>query len=123
MGMKRSYAQEAGFMNELSDVAYFNFDATGAYAPTSVKLNIDNITAIKTVDDGSNSLYGYVSNGALFLKNVPETSTLFVYNSMGMLIYRTSDYRSAEGINLGAEGIYVCVVVNGNEKQTVKIKY
>ncbi|MBP8777270.1 MAG: carbohydrate binding domain-containing protein, partial [Bacteroidaceae bacterium] len=33
MGMKRSYDQKIGFTNEFSDVAYFNFDATGAYAP------------------------------------------------------------------------------------------
>ncbi len=125
-GRSRAYADKIGFSQLFADVDYFTFDATGAYAPMDVALDIDNITDLGTVEDNSGTkLSGYISGDQLYLSNLPESATVRVYLSDGTPVYMTRKFIPGMGITLAANGIYICAVVDNStgQEQIVKISY
>ena len=121
--MSRVLKQQIGFQNDFSDVAYFNFDNTGAYAPSFPSLTIGEITGIDEVETDENSVRAIVTDGMLQLQNVEAHSTVMIYTTDGNLKAAISDYIHDTGIALPGQGTYIILVVNGEKRQTTKVIY
>lgn len=125
-GRSRTLDQKVGFLNEFAEVDYFTYDDTGAYAPSFVSLDVDDIdymTDIESPEDNSNTLSGYVSEGHLYLNNVSEGSIVRLYTLEGKPVFLTRQYTVGMQIPLGAPGIYLCVVTDAHGERVVKVRY
>ncbi len=123
-GTSRAVKPQIGFTNEGSDIAYFNFDVTGAYSPAFPVLTAEEIqTAINSTEEEESNISAKVSNGMLILDNVAENSFVRVYNTDAKLIATVPNYVSDTGIALPARGMYIVLVVNENKRNTVKVLY
>ena len=124
-GYKRVVEQHIGFQNEMADIEYFNFDNTGAYAPSFPSLTIGDFTAIEDIqaEGDGNSLQAYVTDGMLMLKNVKEHASVMIYTTNGNLAAAIPNYMPDTGIALPEQGIYIVLVVDGGKRQTAKVIY
>ncbi|GAB6012524.1 carbohydrate binding domain-containing protein [Viscerimonas tarda] len=118
-----AYQQKVGFKSLAADIAYFNYDATGAYAPLGVGIIIPEpeVTGIKNVSANA-AITASVRNGLLYLNNVPASSAVSLYNASGTLVKKVSDYDN-KGIALPQRGFYIAVIKNGAGTKTVKAAY
>jgi hypothetical protein len=124
---RRAKAQ-IGFTKNFADLAYFTYDATGAYAPLESSLTVSNVTkttGIETVGTSESTVkaFGKVMGGRLFVSNMPDNASLTVYSITGSLLARADSFTAAAGIPLPAKGIYICVVTDKKGRQAFKIKY
>ena len=123
-GVKRLPEPQLGFDNLDGDVAYFAYDATGAYAPMMPGLTISEIqTAIEhaTISDGK--VTARVEDGMLILNGVHDGSMVLIYNKAGNMIAHYSEYIDGMGIALPERGIYIVAVIYENDKHVVKVVY
>jgi hypothetical protein len=123
-GVKRLPEPQLGFDNLDGDVAYFAYDATGAYAPMMPGLTISEIqTAIEhaTISDGK--VTARVEDGMLILNGVHDGSMVLIYNKAGNMIAHYSEYLDGMGIALPERGIYIVAVIYENDKHVVKVVY
>lgn len=124
-GYSRIVKSQIGFQNEASDIAYLNFDNTGAYAPAFPCLTAEDInTAVDVTDkDSGNRICASVENGMLVLTNVEEHSRVMVYTIGGVPVGLLNDYIDKTGIALPARGAYIVLVVNENSRNSIKVVY
>lgn len=124
-GVARTITEQTiGFENSFSEVAYFTYDVTGAYAPLLAGISTDNPPAgigTTNVTDNFTGICAEVNNNMLFLKNIEETVTVQVYDTAGKLISSVVGYVSGEAIPLNERGVFICVIDNGVKKQNLKV--
>ena len=124
IGTHRVPTPQLGFESLGADVEYFNFDATGAYAPALPGLTVEEvITAIRTATDTDGRLRGHITGGVLTLTGAEDHSRVVVYQSNGTQVATLNDYEFGTGIGLPGRGIYVVAVIRNGRKQVLKIAY
>ncbi len=124
-GYSRVVKPQIGFQNESSDVAYFNFDCSGAFAPAFPSLTAEDIsTAVDAVDaDSKGGVRAKVMDGMLTLANVEEHSRVVVYTMSGAPVGILNDYVGDTGIALPGRGTYIVLVIWENNRQSIKVVY
>ncbi len=121
-GYTRNVQQQIGFQNTGSDVAYFAFDNTGAYAPMLPGLTAKELTtAINNATQESGTLKARVSNAMLYLTGVERGSRVVVYATNGAVVGQLDHYTDDMAIGLPGHGVYVVAVFNGSKRQVVKV--
>ena len=124
IGTHRAPTQQIGFENIGADIEYFNFDATGAYAPALPGLTVNDINdAIETASDTEGILRGHISGGMLTLTGAEDHSRVVVYETNGAQVAALNDYANGTGIGLPRRGIYIVAVFKDGRKQVLKIAY
>ena len=124
IGTHRSATPQVGFECIGADVEYFNFDATGAYAPALPRLTVEDINdAIKTATDKEGKLRGHIDGGVLTLTGAEEHSRVVVYQTNGAQVAALNNYTEGTGIGLPRRGIYIVAVLKNGRKQVLKIAY
>ena len=124
IGTHRSATPQVGFECIGADVEYFNFDATGAYAPALPRLTVEDINdAIKTATDKEGKLRGHIDGGVLTLTGAEEHSRVVVYQTNGAQVTALNNYTEGTGIGLPRRGIYIVAVLKNGRKQVLKIAY
>ena len=124
IGTHRVPTPQIGFESVGADVEYFNFDATGAYAPALPGLTVEDIiTAIRTATDSDGRLSGHIVEGVLTLTGAEDHSRVVVYQPNGRQVVALNDYELGTGIGLPGRGIYVVAVIRNGRKQVLKIAY
>ena len=124
IGTHRSVTPQIGFENIGADIEYFNFDASGAYAPTLPGLTVEDINdAIRTATDTQNKLRGRIDGGLLTLTGAEEHSRVVVYQTNGTQVAALNDYSQGTGIGLPGRGIYIVAILKNGRKQVLKIAY
>lgn len=118
-GMGRTLKQQTGFHIVGSELEYFTYDLTGAYAPMAASFG-DDFTGIESAAVGAAS--AWVESGMLFVGNINPDATVTVYNSLGQTVASIAKY-DGQGIKLPAHGVYVCVASLGSETRTFKVAY
>ncbi len=124
-GYSRLRQQQIGFENEGADVAYFNFDESGAYAPAFPSLTADEVKSIEeTPGREAGSVKASVEGGMLTLSGVEDGATVAVYSMNGTQVARVPHYSDGTGIALPGRGLYVVLVQMGDQKrETFKVIY
>jgi len=89
------------------DIAYINYDLTGAYAPNNGTTSLTN---------SNKKLIVSVVNGKLNVKGVNAGDKVQVFNSLGMIILSTLAKDGANQFELKAKGVMVVKVNNGQNK-------
>ncbi|MDP4278220.1 MAG: T9SS type A sorting domain-containing protein, partial [Bacteroidota bacterium] len=120
-GKARTHTQKIGFTNKSAGVEYFTYDLTGAYAPLGPGMSP--VTSIGEIVSDEQKITGFVSDNYLYLKNVPAKSDVSIYNALGVLVTRISDYENNAGIALEDRGLYLAVIKSGSKKQSLKIMH
>ena len=124
IGTHRVPTPQLGFESLGADVEYFNFDATGAYAPALPGLTVEEvITAIRTATNTDGRLRGHITGGVLTLTGAEDHSRVVVYQPNGTQVATLNDYELGTGIGLPGRGIYVVAVIRNGRKQVLKIAY
>ena len=124
IGTHRSATPQLGFECIGADIEYFNFDATGAYAPALPGLTVEDINdAIKTATDRQGTLRGRIDGGVLTLTGAEEHSRVVVYQTNGAQVAALNNYTEGTGIGLPRRGIYIVAVLKNGRKQVLKIAY
>ena len=124
IGTHRVPTPQIGFESLGADVEYFNFDATGAYAPALPGLTVEDIiTAIQTASDTDGKLRGRIAGGVLTLAGAEEHSRVVVYEPNGTQVATLNDYVDGAGIGLPRRGTYIVAVLRNGRKQVLKIAY
>ncbi|MEP4534288.1 MAG: hypothetical protein ABJ004_14445 [Cyclobacteriaceae bacterium] len=119
-GSARIYDQKIGFKNTFSQVDYFTYDLTGAYAPPAAVIK----PIITAIDDDLNKILAFRAlDGLLYFKNVPVDAEVAIYTLSGVKVLSVSQNAINEGVSLSHEGIYLGVIDNGIEKQTIRFIY
>ncbi|WP_455587103.1 T9SS type A sorting domain-containing protein [Bacteroides sp.] len=95
---------------------YFTYDLSGAYAPVSGGVGIE-VERTEAADE----IKGYVSEGDVYLRNVPERSVISIYNSAGQLVKQAFNYVDNNPIHLDAKGLYIIQIISDNKKASIKI--
>lgn len=62
------------------DIAYLNYDLSGAYAPVNIVNGLE-----ESVQD---HIFAHSENGSIIIQNMPEQATLRVYSMNGVLLYQ-----------------------------------
>lgn len=123
-GYTRNVQQQIGFQNNGSDIAYFAFDNTGAYAPKLPGLNAHELaTAIESAPATSGKLSAHVSDGMLYLNGVDDGSRVVIYNASGAEVAQLPNWAGDTGIGLPGRGIYVVAVFKDSRRKVVKVMY
>ena len=123
-GVRRLPQAQLGFENLDGDVAYFAYDATGAYAPMMPGLTISEIqTALEhaTISDGK--VTARVEDGMLILNGTHDGAMVLVYNRAGAMTTNRSEYIDGMEIALPERGVYIVAVIYENKKHVVKVVY
>ena len=124
IGTHRVPTQQIGFENIGADIAYFNFDATGAYAPALPGLTVKDINdAIQSASDTQGKLRGRIAGGMLTLTGAADHSRVVVYETNGAQVAALNGYTDGTGIALPRRGIYIVAVFKDGRKQVLKIAY
>ena len=124
VGTSRIPTAQVGFENIGADIEYFNFDATGAYAPALPGLTVEDINdAIQTATDVQGKLRGRISDGMLVLTGVEDNSHVMVYQTNGTQVAALSNYSQGTGIGLPRRGVYIVAVLKNGRRQVLKIAY
>ena len=124
IGTHRAPTPQIGFENLGADIAYFNFDATGAYAPALPGLTVNDINdAIEMANDNAGKLRGHIVGGMLTLTGAEDHSRIVVYAANGTQVAALNDYTQGTGIGLPRRGIYVVAVFKDRRKQVLKLAY
>ena len=121
-GYTRNVQQQIGFKNTGSDVAYFAFDNTGAYAPMLPGLTAKEVaSAITNATQESGTLKARVSNNMLYLTGVEQGSRVVIYATNGSVVGQLNHYTDDTAIGLPGHGVYVVAVFSASKKQVVKV--
>lgn len=126
-GVSRLVSPRVGFeLDGGAEVAYFAYDATGAYAPMMPVLTAKEVATI--IDSPANSadaarLNASVSNGLLTISDVGEGTQVMVYNAAGTLIANVPNYTCGSGIALPANGVYVVAAFKDGKRKVAKVRY
>ncbi|MBO4613382.1 MAG: hypothetical protein J5671_09500, partial [Bacteroidaceae bacterium] len=124
IGTHRSVTPQIGFENIGADIEYFNFDASGAYAPTLPGLTVEDINdAIRTATDTQDKLRGRINGGLLTLTGAEEHSRVVIYQTNGTQVAALNDYSHGTEIGLPGRGIYIVAILKNGRKQVLKIAY
>ena len=123
-GVRRLPEAQLGFENLDGDVAYFAYDATGAYAPMMPGLTISEIqTAIEQATATDGAIEASIADGLLSVTGVREGSLVLVYNQSGALVTSLPGYVDGTKVALPMRGIYIVAVIHENKKQVVKVVF
>ena len=123
-GVSRLPEAQLGFESLDADVAYFAYDATGAYAPMMPGLTISEIqSAIEHATATDGTVRADVSDGLLSLYGIREGSLVLVYNQAGTLTNSLSGYTEGTKLPLPTRGIYIVAVIYENERQVLKVVF
>ncbi len=121
-GYTRNVKQQIGFHNFGSDVAYFAFDNTGAYAPMLPGLTAQElVTAIEHATQESGTVKARITNSMLFLTGVASGSRVVVYATNGTVVGQLPRYTDDTAIGLPGHGVFIVAVINGSKKQVLKV--
>ena len=124
IGTHRVPTPQLGFECIGADIAYFNYDATGAYAPALPGLTVEDINdAIHSATDVQGKLRGRILNGMLELSGAEDHSRVVIYGTNGAQVTALNDYTQGTGIGLPKRGIYIVAVLKNGRKQVLKIAY
>ena len=123
-GFTRVTSQKVGFENLDGEIEYFNFDATGAYAPLLPGLTASEvIDAIKTASDNVEKLRARIIDGQLQVLGIEESSRVVVYSADGRQVAALSNVMGDTGMALPGRGTYIVGVWRNGKKQVLKIIY
>jgi hypothetical protein len=120
-GQRAAYQQQIGFNSRIAEIKYFNFDATGAYAPPFSGFTVEPPVGINNISDNK-EITASVRSGVLYLSNVPSSSVVSIYNASGSLVGKTGVYSGA-GIRLPQKGFYVAIVKADGRIRSLKVVY
>ena len=123
-GFSRLSDQKVGFENLDADVEYFNYDASGAYAPQLPGLDVAEITdAIQTATDQVGNLRVRTRDGQMQVLGVEAHSRVLVYAADGRQVIALPDVAGDTGFALPGKGVYIVAVIKDGRKQVLKAKY
>ncbi len=119
-GQSRVLDQKTGFNGDGTDVEYFAYDPTGAYAPLAPDFG-DDVDGIDEVE--VNAAYARTSAEGIALYNTADGTAVSVYDTLGMLVATEPDYVPGSVIALPARGMYVCVISTYGKTRNLKVIY
>ena len=123
-GFSRLSDQKVGFENLDADVEYFNYDASGAYAPQLPGLDVAEITdAIQTATDQVGNLRVRTRDGQMQVFGVEAHSRVLVYAADGRQVIALPDVAGDTGFVLPGKGVYIVAVIKDGRKHVLKAKY
>lgn len=102
--------------NDLYLVGNYKFDSYNLWKIADLP------TSIETIENKSNfKTYPNPNKGSFKIKNNEIIGNIFVYNSMGQIIYQTKTNEIEIDLNIDKPGIYIIQIINGNLIQTQKV--
>ncbi|GEM_PF-242495 len=122
-GVERKVKQQIGFTNNFSDIAYFSFDDTGAYAP-AVSVIHTGEPSIHTAIQSTNvegPVY-LLERDWLTLKNLQEGSIVSLYDMSGQLLATFQNCEEEQRVHLPMRGVFIATIVDKNEKKVIKVR-
>ena len=123
-GFSRVTSQKVGFENLDGEIEYFNYDATGAYAPLLPGLTAQEvIDAIKTANDQVGKLRVRLVDGQLQVLGIEESSRIVIYSADGRQVAALPNVLGDTGMALPGRGTYIVGVWCRGKKQVLKIIY
>ena len=121
-GVSRRVLKTIGFFNEFADIAYFTFDNTGAYAPPTTDISvqdISNATDIEGVE--GEALRWRIYNENLVISDISGESTVQLMDINGRLLFTTRNDDKEAAVPIPDKGIYICVVNDEKGRHIMKI--
>ena len=120
MGKSRSYKQMVGYTNVGSDIEYFTYDITGAYAPSVSEIS-DN-TAIGDIESSDNGVKVYVDNGYVYVTGVSDDAVAVLYDLSGKMLERR-ELSNGNGLALPYKGVFIVKVNEYGKSNSYKVMY
>ena len=120
MGKSRSYKQMVGYTNVGSDIEYFTYDLTGAYAPSVSEIS-DN-TAIGDIESSDNGVKVYVDNGYVYVTGVSDDAVAVLYDLSGKMLERR-ELSNGNGLALPYKGVFIVKVNEYGKSNSYKVMY
>ena len=120
MGKSRSYKQMVGYTNVGSDIEYFTYDLTGAYAPSVSEIS-DN-TAIGDIESSDNGVKVYVDNGYVYVTGVSDDAVAVLYDLSGKMLERR-ELSNGNGLALPYKGVFIVKVNEYGRSNSYKVMY
>ena len=120
MGKSRSYKQMVGYTNVGSDIEYFTYDLTGAYAPSVSEIS-DN-TAIGDIESSDNGVKVYVDNGYVYVTGVYDDAVAVLYDLSGKMLERR-ELSNGNGLALPYKGVFIVKVNEYGKSNSYKVMY
>jgi len=121
-GTSRVLDQKTGFAANGTDVEYFTYDITGAYAPLAPGFGDDVNAGIGNVE-AANPAYASATADGVVIYNTVDGAAVNVYDTLGTLVATEPEYVAGSTIALPARGLYVCVISGNGTTQSVKVVY
>ena len=121
-GMGRKLDQLVGFNNAGSNVEYFTYDVTGAYAPLAPGFGSDLSTGVDELQ-AADAAYATVNNTGIVLHNLPAEAKVALYDATGKLVATLPGYLSGDAIELPIRGLYIVAIEAPAGNQTLKVMY
>jgi hypothetical protein len=118
-GKRASYHQKLGFLSQAAEIGYFNYDATGAYAPPASNVIIENPSGLHNMP--ADGIYTSVKDNNLYLTNINDISRVKVYSANGELVADVKNYLPGTAILLRQKGFYVITVEDKQSIQKIKV--
>ena len=109
-----------GYTNVGSDIEYFTYDLTGAYAPSVSEIS-DN-TAIGDIESSDNGVKVYVDNGYVYVTGVSDDAVAVLYDLSGKMLERR-ELSNGNGLALPYKGVFIVKVNEYGKSNSYKVMY
>lgn len=120
-GKARTLDQLVGFDNSNSELGYFAYDVTGAYAPLSPGFG-DDVDALDEVEALKDAVLTTNADGFTVL-NIPSEIEVDVFDPLGRSVVSRRAYAAGATIDLPEHGIYVAVLRMDNGVKSIRFVY
>lgn len=120
-GKARTLDQLVGFDNSNSELGYFAYDVTGAYAPLSPGFG-DDVDALDEVEALKDAVLTTNADGFTVL-NIPSEIEVDVFDPLGRSVVSRRAYAAGATIALPEHGIYVAVLRMDNGVKSIRFVY
>lgn len=121
-GMGRKLDQLVGFTNSGSNVEYFTYDATGAFAPLAPGFDSEMPTGVAEIK-AADAAYARVTTDGIVLYNLPVDARVSLYDSTGKIVATLPGYLSGDAIEIPVRGLYIVAIEAPSGNQTLKVMY
>ncbi len=123
-GVSRKVEPMIGFNNEFADLAYFTFDATGAYAPLITDITASDVS--RPTDIGNTTQQAApvceVRDGILTVWGF-EHSDVALYDLGGRQLAQKRNASNQASFPLKSHGVYICTIQEDRDRYVLKISY
>ncbi len=121
-GMGRQLDQLVGFSNAGSNIEYFTYDTTGAFAPLAPGFGSDLETGVAELQAADAAYVRTLADG-IAIYNLPVDARVTLYDATGKLVAALPGYLSGDAISLPLRGLYIIAVEAPSGNQTLKVMY